>query len=245
MIQERKLELAGVPCLELSPGEAPAGQVLLYHGWGSTMASYRFFASVVAGWGFRVTVPELPLHGERGSLDYGGAETLRAHFWPIVRQGVGEAGALADELARRSDAPVAVVGHSTGGFIAAGAFAAQPRLRSAAVINGSCAWVRFEEHYRARLGIGPMAAEDRARLERDDPFPRLRLQPERPLLLLHCEGDTTVPVDSQRYFADALRGDGELPEQVRLLEFPRADHVITLGMLEQLHDFWTRPGSAD
>ncbi|WP_274653459.1 alpha/beta fold hydrolase [Paenibacillus humicola] len=225
-------DIGGVPCIVMEPAAEPAGHVMLFHGWGSTMESYRFFASLIASWGYRVIVPELPLHGARGSIDYADAAALQAHFWPVVRQGIREAGAIVSELTAESS--VAVVGHSAGGFITAGAFAQYERVHAAAVINGSCAWVKFEEQYREKLGLPPMEAGDRDVLSREDPLSRIRLNPPKPLLLLHGQEDTTVPIDSQRYFMDEMSGASE---HVQFVEYSGVNHHITLGMLQRIHAF--------
>ncbi|MBA2937188.1 hypothetical protein HZF08_02635 [Paenibacillus sp. CGMCC 1.16610] len=75
-------DICGVPCIILDPSSEQVGQIVLYHGWGSTIESYKFFASLISSWGYRVTIPELPCHGVRGSLNYFDKETLQKKFWP-------------------------------------------------------------------------------------------------------------------------------------------------------------------
>jgi uncharacterized protein len=233
--RENRTEIRGVPCITLAPPAEPVGRVVLMHGWGSTNESYLFFASLVAGWGYEVIVPELPLHGDRGTLNYWEAETLQANFWQVIVQSVRETGNIVAALARDSDLPVTMIGHSAGGFISAGTFAGQPGVRSAIVINGSCAWVRFEERYREQSGLPAMSRDEQAALAEHDPFGRLLALPEKPLLLLHGLEDTIVPVGSQNDFVEAAAERGS--DAVQFHTFERVNHQITLGMLQRIHAF--------
>ncbi|QHT62511.1 alpha/beta fold hydrolase [Paenibacillus lycopersici] len=234
--RENRHDICNVPCITLSPAGEPIGQLVLAHGWGSTKESYRFFASLIAGWGYRVIIPELPLHGERGTLDYWSSSALQRHFWNVVVQGVSEAGAIAAALAVQSGLPAAIVGHSTGGFIAAGTYAEQDAIRSAVVINGSCSWLRFEELYREQAGLPAIAPDEEAALAQHDPRERI-LASSKPLLLLHCLDDTFVPIGSQHDFAEEAARRRTAESAVRFHAFERVNHVITLGMLQHVHAF--------
>jgi uncharacterized protein len=230
-------DICGVPSIVLHPETEPVGQVVLYHGWGSTMDSYKFFASLISNWQYRVIIPELPLHGERGSLNYFDETTLLAHFWPVVFQGVEDAVKIVSELSQDPDCPISMIGHSTGGFVTAGAFAKHQQVHSATVINGSCAWVQFEELYREKLGLNPMEANQKDTLQQHDPLSHIRLNRDKPLLLLHCQEDTTVPIDSQRYFVNTMSNEDRLVDHIQFIEYPRVNHQITLGMLEKIKEF--------
>ncbi|MDR6879446.1 alpha-beta hydrolase superfamily lysophospholipase [Bacillus sp. 3255] len=230
-------ELCGVPCIILEPSSEQIGQIVLYHGWGSTMDSYKFFATLISNWGYRVIIPELPCHGERGSLNYLDEETLQTNFWPIVFQGVQEAEKIVSELIQNSDSPISVVGHSTGGFITAGTYAKHQQVQSAIVINGSCAWVQFEELFREKNGLNPIEASAKALLQQHDPLSYIHRNLEKPLLLLHCQDDTSVPIDSQLYFINAISAEGKSVDHLQLIEYPRVNHQITLGMLQKIKEF--------
>jgi uncharacterized protein len=230
-------DICGVPSIVLHPASEPVGQVVLYHGWGSMMESYKFFASLISNWKYRVIIPELPCHGERGSLNYFDETTLQAQFWPVVFQGVQEAVEIVSELSENSDTPITLIGHSTGGFITAGTYAKHQKVHSAIVINGSCAWVQFEELYREKLGLNPMEANDKVNLQQNDPLSYIHLNSEKPLLLLHCQDDTSIPIDSQRYFVNAMSNEGKPADHIQLIEYPRVNHQITLGMLQKIKEF--------
>jgi len=161
--------IAGIPCLQINPSiNKCMGTVLLYHGWVSTINDYLFLASLIANWGYKVIVPELPYHGERGKLNYFDTLVLQQYFWIVVLQGVREAEAIAAELSVSED-KLGIVGHSAGGFIAAGAFLRVSCVQSAIVINGSCAWVKCEELFRETDGRSTMSSFERISLEQYDP----------------------------------------------------------------------------
>lgn len=229
--------ICGLPCIILDPSSEQLGQIVLYHGWGSTIESYKFFASLISSWGYRVIIPELPCHGERGSLNYFDKETLHFNFWPIVFQGVQEAEKIVAEAIQYSGGPIAVIGHSTGGFITAGTYAKHQQIQSAIVINGSCAWVQFEELYREKNGLNPMEASAKSLLQQNDPLSYIRMNQEKPLLLLHCQDDTSIPIDSQLYFINAITTEGKPAGHIQLIDYPRVNHQITLGMLQKIKEF--------
>src|SRR4051812_23327474 len=106
-------DIGGVPSIVIKPAAEPVGHVILYHGWGSTMDSYKFFATVVSDWGYSVIIPELPWHGERGSLNYDDEATLLDHFWRVVFQSVQEAEGIISELSQNTGSTITVIGHST------------------------------------------------------------------------------------------------------------------------------------
>ncbi|MDR6549068.1 alpha/beta fold hydrolase [Paenibacillus qinlingensis] len=236
-ISDEYQDICGVPCIILEPSSKQVGQILLYHGWGSTIESYKFFASLISSWGYRVIIPELPCHGERGNLSYFDKETLQTNFWPVVFQGVQEAEEIVTEIIQNSDGPITVVGHSTGGFITAGTYAKHRQVQSAIVINGSCAWVQFEELYREKNGLTPIEASTKSLLQQNDPISYIRMNNEKPLLLLHCQDDTSIPIDSQIYFINAIATEGKPADHIQLIEFPRVNHQITLGMLQKIKEF--------
>lgn len=226
----RKHRISTIPCLEISPSCRPIGTVLLYHGWASNIENYMFFASTVSSWGYKVIVPELPHHGERGILNYFDKFVLQQYFWDVVFQGVKEAGELVCELSKTDD-HIGFIGHSCGGFIAAGAFSNDSRVQSAIVINGSCAWVKFEELYREKDGRPPMNSNERISLEEHDPISHLSFEGKKALLLLHGKEDTIIPIDSQRYFMNLKSNTPS--ESLQIVEYSGVNHHLTIGMLQK------------
>lgn len=222
--------IAGFPCLQMNPPIKSKGTIVLYHGWGSTIDHYLFFATLISHWGYKVIVPELPYHGERGKLDYFDTEVLQQFFWKVVLQGVQEAEQITSELFK-TDKNIGIIGHSCGGFIAAGAFSKSPQVLGAIVINGSCAWVKFEELYREKDGRQSLDPSERLHLQHHDPISLLDFQDKRALLILHGKEDRTIPIDSQRYFMEV---NSNIPaEHLRFVEYSGVNHHITLGMLQK------------
>ncbi|MBD3919459.1 prolyl oligopeptidase family serine peptidase [Paenibacillus sp. PR3] len=136
------------------------------------------------------------------------------------------------ELAR-SDDPIGIVGHSTGGFISAGAFSSNPRLQASIVINGSFAWVKAEELFREKDGRSPMTSSERSSLEDHDPMSHLKLDNSKGLLLLHGKEDATIPIDSQRYFMNKMSQSNIPSDTLKFVEYSNVNHQITVGMLEK------------
>jgi dipeptidyl aminopeptidase/acylaminoacyl peptidase len=224
--------ICGIPCLQVNPSMKPMGTVLLYHGWVSNINDYFFFASLIANWGYKVIVPELPYHGERGKLDYFNTLVLQKYFWNVVIQGVQEADAIVSELTKM-DENIGIIGHSTGGFISAGIFSKNSRLQSSIVINGSCAWVKVEELFREKDGRSPMISNERRSLEEHDPASHLKFDGKRGILLLHGKEDTTIPIESQRYFMKIMSQYNIPSDYLQLVEYSNVNHCVTLGMLEK------------
>jgi dipeptidyl aminopeptidase/acylaminoacyl peptidase len=208
------------------------GTVVLYHGWASNIQNYMFFASLISDWGYKVLVPELPYHGERGKLNYFDISVLQHFFWMVVIQALKEAEAVVSELST-TDEHIGIVGHSTGGFIAAGAFSKISRVQSAIVMNGSCAWVKCEELFREKDGRNAMSANERISLEKYDPVTHLNMNGKRALLLLHGKADNTIPIESQRYFMNQMSPHNISPEYVQLVEYSEVNHQVTIGMLQK------------
>jgi dipeptidyl aminopeptidase/acylaminoacyl peptidase len=237
MNTNRKLDISGTPCLQVTPSRQSGGTVLLYHGWGSNIDKYEFFASTIAHWGYNVIVPELPLHGVRGKLDYTDTHALQQHFWQVVLQITEEAVGI---IAKQDSPKLAIVGHSTGGVAAARIFALTPRMNAAVVINGACDWVQFEQSYRNVKKLDEMSADVRRFLDQYNPMPHFTFGLDQGLLNLHGTADETVPIDSQIEFMEFMQHRQIPPEQCQLLKHNNVNHHITIGMMQQTKDWLDR-----
>ena len=127
--------------------------IIFYHGWFSSIQRQRFKASILASCGYRVIVPEVVGHGDRGKYDDAGTMGLLKYFWPTVEQSIDEFSTLltlCDE-----DRAICVMGHSMGGFITAGLLASYPFLSSGVSFNGCATWrIAQEQNFRAFLQAG-------------------------------------------------------------------------------------------
>lgn len=221
--------IAGIPCIQINSRIESKGVILLYHGWVSSINDYVFFGSLISSWGYMVIIPEIPYHGARGKLNYFDPLDLQQHYWNVVVQAVDEAREIISEL---KDNIVRVIGNSAGGFIAGGIFANHVGIESSVVINGSCAWVRFEEHICEVERREPWTSIDRDLIRKFDPLTLLESMRGRSMLILHGTDDTTIPINSQRYFMQIIR-EKKLINSVKYVEYSKVNHHITLSMLEE------------
>ena len=110
-LRERRVDVAGVSTLVLEGGEG--SPVVLLHGPGAhALAWMRVIPGLVGR--YRVIVPDFPAHGESAPLD-GELDVSRMMTW------------LAELVERTCARPPALVGHLTGGSIAARFAAEQPQ----------------------------------------------------------------------------------------------------------------------
>jgi pimeloyl-ACP methyl ester carboxylesterase len=109
----------------LEAGPALGPPIVLLHGWGASVYSWRDAIPPLAAAGFRVVAPDLPGHGlsdKPAALDWYSRESM-----------TGTAAALLDALDVRD---ATVVGVSMGGGVAAGlAVEHHPRVARLALIN--------------------------------------------------------------------------------------------------------------
>ena len=226
--------IAGVPCLEVDPYLPPVGTIMLYHGWGPIFETICF-GSMISDWGYKVIIPELPYHGERGNLAYFDTVILQQHFWSVVIQAVEEASTiLADIL--NTDRHVGIIGNSAGGFIAGGICATNSNVKSAVIMNASCAWLRSEEIFRQHDGRSPMSAIEAENIRKYDPLFNINDSNDQAFLLLHGKEDTTIPIESQRYFMERMSVKDN-QTSLKLVEYAGVNHHITLGMLQEAKEW--------
>lgn len=223
--------IAGIPCIRINPHISSNGIVILYHGWVSNINDYIFFGSLISDWGFTVIIPEIPFHGTRGKLNYFDPKEVQKHFWNVVIQTVEEARNLITELTA-NEMIVGVIGNSAGGFSAAGIFSNNLNIKSAIVMNGSCAWERFEELICERDRRSPWISIDRDSIHKLDPAKSIENLKNKSLLILHGTEDTTIPIDSQKYFMQMIE-QNNLLDSIKFVEYSKVNHQITLSMLEE------------
>lgn len=236
-VKDKKVEIAGIPCLSFSPaGKEEVPIIILYHGWKSNKEYQRFRATTIAAYGFRVIVPDALFHGERNAIDHTAPNALERYFWQVVVQSVEEAKAIIKHIDKSHNGPtrIGLMGHSMGGFIASGVFTANPEIRSLVVFNGSCAWLELEKIIREQAGEEPLCKDKRDEIRKYDPYNNLEKIQGRPILLLHGNSDTSVPIEGQRLFYNqAVKLYEEEPEKIEFIEVPNMNHYISTGMLAQ------------
>lgn len=235
-IENRRL--AGIPVLDVQPlfaTEAPT--LLYYHGWGSNKDENRFIATLFAYHGFRVVVPDAPLHGERGRLpQYYSAEGYE-HFWEVITNAVEEADELIASMIEQKVADsrkITVVGSSMGGFVASGVFANDPMIKCLVNFNGAPAWEVSEHTFRKWEGRPEAQEHELVDIRKFDPMNKLDQLYPRPILLMHGERDSAVPIEGQHaFYQAALPYYVDASERLLLKVVPKLDHYVTTGMLEE------------
>ncbi|MEW4429691.1 prolyl oligopeptidase family serine peptidase [Paenibacillus pabuli] len=186
-----------------------------------------------------MVIPELPHHGERGNLAYFDTVILQQYFWSVVIQAVEEASTIVTDILNMNDHPVGIIGNSAGGFIAGGVCATNSNVNSAVVMNASCAWLRSEEIFRVHDGRSPMSAIEAENIRKYDPLFNIDASNDQAFLLLHGKEDTTISIESQRYFMEGMTVNDN-QKSLKFVEYAGVNHQITLGMLQEAKEWMER-----
>ncbi|MBS4536144.1 alpha/beta fold hydrolase [Clostridium sp. D2Q-14] len=234
-----KVELSNITCLHVEPnfieGELPT--VIYYHGWGSNKDNQVFLAKTIAKEGYRVILPDAPKHGERGKLDFDKFDTMKNNFLKIVIEAVEESKDLICDIISKlniDSEKIAIMGHSMGGFISSGVFAMNKNIKCLINLNGSAAWeysAKLFEGYYKKL----FATEDEIdNIKKLDPVRHKEGLYPRPILLVHGNKDSQVPIDIQKYFMNEIKPVyKDKPERLHMIEYPELNHYKTIGMIEE------------
>lgn len=230
-----------IPCFEIAEaGEEPLAELLLYHGWGSNAEKQRFRGQLLAAFGYRVIVPEIPGHGVRGALAYDGPQAA-LDFQRVLLQSIGECVALVQAVFHPGRAHF-LVGHSLGGMIALGALTPLAReLNGVVAMNSTANWA---DATAALAGVfrddgaalAALAFDEGERLQSTlDAFDPARWSARgitTPVLLTNGSLDQTLPASLN---ADFL-AQQQLP-QVRQVVIEDAGHVVTDSALREVAAF--------
>ncbi len=236
-----RVKLGNIPCLFVKPifDTEKAATILYYHGWSSNKDNNLFIGKILAFHGYNVILPDAIHHGERGKLEKYGVQELRRYFWEVILNTVKEYETLINAAEDRlgiSRHRLAVMGSSMGGFISSGIFAANKEIKCLINMNGASAWQKAEETYKA-MDFEGKGMTDKKILEEIkiyDPLSRKDELYPRPILLLHGDADTSVPIDIQRYFYDEIKDVyKDKPERLKFVIEPRLNHYKTVKMMEE------------
>ena len=138
MITEEKIYIGNIPCLKIACHEDVKGVVIFYHGWTSTKELQSLRGHILAAYGYDVLIPEAIHHGERGIIDYEENPAAYGKFWQTIFQNLREAPqVIAYAKTWHDDVPLAVMGHSMGGFTALGVMTWNRDIQAAVAMNGS------------------------------------------------------------------------------------------------------------
>lgn len=233
--------VADIPCFEIAvAGEEPLAELVLYHGWGSNAEKQRFRGQLLAAFGYRVIVPEIPGHGVRGALAYDGPQAA-LDFLRVLLQSIGECVELAQAVFHPGRAHF-LVGHSLGGMIALGALTPLARALNGVVAMNST--VNWADATAALAGVfhdggatlDALASDEgeklRSALGAFDPARWSARGITTPVLLTNGSLDQTLPTSLN---ADFLTQQ-QLP-QVRQVVIEDAGHVVTDSALREVVAF--------
>lgn len=233
--------VADIPCFEIAEAdEELLVELLLYHGWGSNAEKQRFRGQLLAAFGYRVIVPEIPGHGVRGALAYDGPQAA-LDFQRVLLQSIGECVELAQAVFHPGRAHF-LVGHSLGGMIALGALTPLAReLNGVVAMNSTANWADA----RAALAgvfrddgaaLAALASDEGERLQSAlDAFDPARWSARgitTPVLLTNGSLDQTLPASLNADFL--TRHDFA---QVRQVVIEDAGHVVTDSALREVVAF--------
>lgn len=246
LISTKEITHGGIPCTHITPDflDEPYGTVFLYHGWSNDTykkEGFLYFASLLAYHGYQVFVPELINHGERGHLDYWNASVMREHFWRTCIQTIKEFDILSKEVFSTyhvNAGKIALAGHSLGGCIASSLYASNEEIKCLITMNSSGALEDLDRTYFSKLRKAGnssefLTLEEYSELKKYDPSNKLEFLKQRPILLLHGDCDTTVPIAAQKYFYDKLLPlYKNSPERLKFVEIENVNHTITLDMIK-------------
>lgn len=239
MLTLNKKVVGDIPYFEILPvGERVKADILLYHGWGSHAMKQCFRGKIFAGFGYRVLVPEIAMHGERGECNYDDADSVIT-FLEVLSQSIHEAEVLIrKELS--SERARFVVGHSLGGMIALGAAAENANFINGFVaMNSTANWGEYEKIMKGVFPGKSLEILNSARfvavaktLMAYDPKNWHKQKMMQSVLLTNGALDQTLPADFNATFCK------ENPElHLKQMIFPDAGHVVTDGMIAEVLGF--------
>ncbi|HKL13526.1 MAG TPA: prolyl oligopeptidase family serine peptidase [Halanaerobiales bacterium] len=234
-VTEEKIEVGEIPCLRFFPNnfKDKLPTIIYYHGWSSNKEFQRFKANIMAAYGYQVIVPDSIHHGERKPVNHEEEGSLEKYLLKTIVTSIKEAPLLIDYtkgLESTDKDRIGIMGTSMGGFISSGIFVQEQIFKTLVVLNGASAWNKLEafdqkEHSDQYWNY-------RNELIKYNPTDHLELLNDRPVLLLHGDSDTSVPIEAQRYFYKKAVKYYDNKNRIELVEVPRMDHYISTGMLE-------------
>lgn len=237
-VEVEKVVLNKVPCLVVRPTASKRKLPTLfhYHGWSSKKENHKFLATIIALYGYQVILPDSNFHGDRNPLEEYTNEDMMKYFWQIVNQSVKEFQGIkkqAEKLYSINENAIAVSGSSMGGYIVSTIFAQNPEIQCLITFNGGSSWRETEEFLKKHLDVDIEKMLDRQEAKNFDPLTYKESFYPRPILMLHGDADTSVPIDIQRHFYQEVAPlYQEDQERICLEEYHNMNHHISIKMVE-------------
>lgn len=245
-ILEEKVYIRDIPAILFRPKveKDKYPTIIFYHGWSSKKELQKMRGLILATVGFQVLVPDCIYHGERNPIDY---DKNPQYFWDVLFKNIEESSIIIDALVNEYKADkdkISLIGHSMGGFTSAGIFAINSNIKSAVILNGSFAWTHFAEYMKGKLKLqmSDELQELEEKIKKHDPFNKINELVDRPILMLHGQSDSVVPVEGQRLFYQRIEPLYKDKGKIKLIEYPNLNHFVTTNMMEESIKWFKRYG---
>ncbi|MDR7871113.1 MAG: alpha/beta fold hydrolase [Tissierellaceae bacterium] len=237
---EEKSVIEGIPIirfnLKSNSGKTPT--IILYHGWSSNKESQRLRGFILANLGYQVIIPDAIYHGERNALEKYDAENSVKYFWPTILNNIDEANKMIDFFIQHYDTDpdrIGLIGHSMGGFTAAGVFTYNNHVKTSVVLNGSFNWNKSNQILKKMMGLEDYNGfeKEEEKINSIDPMNNQQMLVNRPILMLHGSHDSVVDIESQRVFYNQIKPLYSDKSLIQLIEYNNLDHFVTTNMMEE------------
>lgn len=211
--------------------------IIFVHGFTSAKEHNLHYAYLLADKGYRVLMPDVLYHGERGN---GAADgELQLNFWGIVLNTISELDLLKEHYIARKlvlEDRIGLAGTSMGAIITLGALTHYRWIKAAVSLMGNPCYEQFASMQITEMkkrGIEiPLTEEELANVMGKLKEMDLSLQPKvlagRPLLFWHGRKDTVVPfADAYSFFEQVKKDYAGEPEKIHFIEDERAGHKVS------------------
>ena len=206
--------------------------IIIYHGWGSSINTYRDFASNLAELGFRVVLPELTYHDSRGAFEQPFLrEVTQRYFWKTIFQSIDEAPALVKELQISTD-EIILFGSSMGGFIASGIASNHPEIAGLISVNSSGSFLITEGIFRKNDGRPELNQDEKRVLNTYDPIEK-KSNPSS-VLLMHGKEDQVISIEGQLDYYKTMKSRGA---DITFLTYEHVNHKMSDNMIDDMNQW--------
>jgi len=234
---EKRDKIKDIPILRFFPvNSVKLPTIIYYHGWSSNKNFQRFKASIYALYGYHVIVPDSVNHGVRGAVDFEREDALDSFFWKTILKSVDESLELLKGIRKFNETDnnrIGLAGSSMGGFIGSGIFIKNSDFKTFISFNGSCSWVETNNIYKKESNKFKNSDKYLEKIKNFDPINNLTNLNNRPLLMIHGDVDTSVPLIAQKNFYAEAKKYYKNNKKIELYEVPGVDHHITINMIEK------------
>ena len=235
-IIEEQVTIKDIPCIILKPKDqnGKLSTIIFYHGWSSSKESQRFRGFILASLGYQVIIPDSIHHGERNPIDYENVDKMRDYFWKTILNNIKESKDIIDksiDIHNVDPDNVGVMGHSMGGFTAAGAFTHDRRIKTSIILNGSFNWAMSNEIFLGELGKN-ITVEEEDEIIRLDPMNNFDKLLDRSILVLHGGSDDLVAIEPQNEFYRKIKNLYKNGSKIKLIKYKHMGHFVTTNMME-------------